>query len=129
MAGKWDNYEALTRKQETGLATETAANALTPISEQIEEIRRQEMDLIGSYQRRKIERKAAIEKLRLMHDASLEAAKHALTRAVDVERERVGFPTSVGSTFPFGLNYLRIVVGTYEDDNNEWHGFTATPNF
>jgi hypothetical protein len=41
----------------------------------------------------------------------------------------VGFPTSVGSTFPFGLNYLRIVVGTYEDDNNGWHGFTATPNF
>jgi hypothetical protein len=42
---------------------------------------------------------------------------------------QVGFPTSVGSTFPFGVNYLRIVVGTYEDDNNGWHGFTATPNF
>jgi len=41
----------------------------------------------------------------------------------------VGFPTSVGSTFPFGVNYLRIIVGTYEDDNNGWHGFTATPNF
>ena len=106
MTDKWEGYEALAKRQQTGLAETKAHNPLEPINQQIEDIRSQELDLIGQFKRNKIERKAAIEKLRALHDASLEAAKHALTRAVDVEKERVD---TVANKYIFAITqeYLR----------------------
>jgi hypothetical protein len=90
MSGKWDNFEALARKQQTPLGTTGEVDgALAPINQQIDAIRNQEMDLIGRFKRNTIDRRAALESLRLMHEAQLEAAKHALRRAVDVEKQRI----------------------------------------
>ena len=90
MSSKWDNFEALARRQQTPLGTTgDVGRPLAPINQQIEAIRTQEMDLIGRFKRNTIDRRAALESLRAMHDAELEAAKHALKRAVDVEKQRI----------------------------------------
>jgi hypothetical protein len=90
MADKWDNVEALARKQQTALGTTAnAGQPLAPINQQIEAIRNQELDLIGRFKRNAIDRRAALESLRSMHAAQLEAAQHALRRAVDVEKQRI----------------------------------------
>ncbi len=104
---KWDNVEALARRQQTALATNgDSSKPLTPISEQIEAIRGQELDLIGRFKRNAIDRRAALESLRSLHDAQLAAAKHALKRAVDVEKERVD---AVANKYIFQIteDYLR----------------------
>lgn len=107
MSGKWDNFEALARRQQTALGTNADADKpLAPINQQIEAIRNQQLDLIGRFKRNAIDRRAALESLRSMHDAQLEAAKHALKRAVDVEKERVD---AVANRYIFQITeeYLR----------------------
>jgi hypothetical protein len=107
MSGKWDHVEAITRRQETALGTtQDADKPLAPINQQIENIRNQQLDLIGRFKRNAIDRKAALESLRSMHDAQLEAAKHALRRAVDIEKERVD---AVANRYIFQITeeYLR----------------------
>jgi hypothetical protein len=88
---KWDKVDSLLRRQEQGAVTKSEAsdNLLAPINPQIEIIRQQELDLIGRFKRNAIDRRAALEALRSMHDAHLDAAKHALKRAVDVQKERI----------------------------------------
>lgn len=89
---KWGKVDAVLRKQEGGpvvKAGSVESNPLAPISQQIEEIRQQQLDIIGRFKRNAIDRGAALEKLRAMHDAQLDAAKHALKRAVDVEKQRI----------------------------------------
>jgi hypothetical protein len=107
MSGKWDHVEAITRRQETALGTtQDADKPLAPINQQIEAIRNQQLDLIGRFKRNAIDRRAALESLRSMHDAQLEAAKHALRRAVDIEKERVD---AVANRYIFQITeeYLR----------------------
>jgi hypothetical protein len=89
--GNWDNVEAIARRQKTGLSAQPAppSPSLAPINEQIQSIREQELDIIGRFKRNGIDRKAALEKMRVLHSAQLEAAQHALKRAVDVEKMRV----------------------------------------
>jgi len=89
MSEKWENFEALARRNQSGLATSGTSAPLAPINEQIESIRKQELDLIGRFKRNAIDRKAALSALRSMYEAQLDAAKHALTRAVDVEKKRI----------------------------------------
>jgi hypothetical protein len=108
MPEKWDSVEALFKRQQTGLGT-TSPNAdtpLAPINEKIENIRKQELDIIGRFQRNAIDRRAALEALRSMHDAQLEAARHALRRAVDVEKQRID---TVANRYIFQITeeYLR----------------------
>jgi hypothetical protein len=107
MSGKWDNFEALARRQQTAVGTTGDADKpLAPINQQIDTIRNQELDLIGRFKRNAIDRRAALESLRSMHDAQLEAAKHALKRAVDVEKERID---AVANRYIFQIteDYLR----------------------
>ena len=104
---KWDNFETITRRKEAGLdSTAEPSNPLAPINDRIEEIRNQELDVIGRFKRKGIDRRAALESLRDLHDAQLEAAKHALKRAVDVEKKRVD---TVANKYIFKINeeYLR----------------------
>lgn len=87
---KWSKVDALVQKKEQAVATTgLSEKPLAPINQQIEAIRSQELDVIGRFKRNAITRKAALESLRAMHDAQLEAAKHALKRAVDVEKQRI----------------------------------------
>ena len=87
---KWSKVDAIVQKKELAVATMGFSNKpLAPINDQIEAIRSQEIDLIGRFKRNAITRKAALESLRAMHDAQLDAAKHALKRAVDVEKQRI----------------------------------------
>jgi hypothetical protein len=109
MSSKWDNFEALAKRQQTPLGTAGGADKpLAPINQQIEAIRNQELDLIGRFKRNAIDRRAALESLRSMHDAQLEAAKHALKRAVDVEKERID---TVANRYIFQITeeYLRTM--------------------
>lgn len=87
---KWSKVDALVQRKDQAVATTGLSDKpLAPINDQIESIRSQEIDLIGRFKRNAITRKAALESLRAMHDAQLEAAKHALKRAVDVEKQRI----------------------------------------
>lgn len=107
MSDKWGNFEALARRQQTALGnTSQPDQPLAPINDQIEAIRNQELDLIGRFKRNAIDRRAALESLRSMHEAQLEAAKYALRRAVDVEKERID---SVANRYIFQITeeYLR----------------------
>lgn len=98
---KWEKVDAIARKQEQALSPGVSEPPLAPINDQIETIRNQELDIIGRIKRNTINRKAALEKLRSLHDAQLEAAKHALRRAVDVDKERVDV---VANKYIFQLN-------------------------
>jgi hypothetical protein len=107
MAGKWDNFEALAKRQQTPLGNAGDADKpLAPINQQIEAIKNQELDLIGRFKRNAIDRRAALESLRSMYDAQLAAANHALKRAVDVEKERID---AVANRYIFQITeeYLR----------------------
>jgi hypothetical protein len=99
--GKWDKIDQLQRRNKsqaissgkhdgTLLPTaDSSGNALAPINEQIETIRHQNLDIIGKFKRNALDRRATLEALRAMHDAQLEGARHALKRAVDVEKQRI----------------------------------------
>jgi hypothetical protein len=107
MSSKWDNFEALAKRQQTPLGNSgNADKPLAPINEQIEAIKNQELDLIGKFKRNGINRRAALESLRSMYDAQLTAANHALKRAVDVEKERID---AVANRYIFQITeeYLR----------------------
>jgi hypothetical protein len=88
---KWEKADALLKKQETGAVVKVggAETPLAPINEKIESIRKQELDIIGRFKRNAIDRNAALEAMRSMHDAHLEATKHTLKRAIEVEKARV----------------------------------------
>jgi hypothetical protein len=88
---KWEKADAILRKQAGGtLAKPAGADApLAPINEKIEAIRKQEIDIIGRFKRNAIDRSAALEALRAMHDAHLDATKYTLKRAIEVEKARV----------------------------------------
>jgi hypothetical protein len=104
---KWGKVDAIVRQQEQAIAsTGISDKPLAPINEQIDAIQNQELDLIGRFKRNSITRKAALESLRAMHDARLEAAKHALLRAVDVEKQRID---TVADKYIFQItaDYLR----------------------
>jgi ABC-type transporter Mla MlaB component len=105
---KWDKVDTIMRKQEGAAVTKTGGtdNPLAPINQQIETIRKKELDLIGRFKRNQIERREALKALQAMHNAQFEAATHALKRAVDVERERVD---TVANKYIFHITeeYLR----------------------
>ena len=105
---KWDQVNAIMRKQESGSVVKVggADNPLAPISQQIDAIHKQELDLIGRFKRNLIQRREALKALQAMHDAQFEAATHAMKRAVDVERERID---TVANKYIFHITeeYLR----------------------
>ena len=88
---KWEKTDAMLRKQTSGAVVKAggADTPLAPINEKIESIRKQELDIIGRFRRNAIDRNAALDAMRLMHDAHLDAVKHTLMRAVEVEKARV----------------------------------------
>jgi len=89
---KWEKANAALQKQQGGAVMKTGAtdnNPLAPIKQQIENIRQQELDIVGRYKRNAIDRRAALQALQAMHDAQLDAAQHALKRSVDVEKQRI----------------------------------------
>lgn len=109
MPGKWDDFEELARRQQTGLTASGAAGSpLAPIEDKIETIRQKELDLIGRFKRKSIDRRAALGELQALHGAQLEATKHALKRAVDVEAQRVD---TVANKYIFQITeeYLRYL--------------------
>lgn len=89
---KWEKTHAIVHKHESGTAVVKTGGAETPlatINEKIEAIRHQELDIIGRFKRNAIDRNAALAAMRQMHDAHLEATKHTLKRAIEVEKARV----------------------------------------
>lgn len=63
--------------------------ALDSIPDRADEIRKTRLDIIGKMKANSIERKAGLEAIRSMYEAQMEAGKHALKRAVEVEKQRV----------------------------------------
>jgi len=87
----WDKVDSIIRRQEQGV-TSTALpqdKPLARIAQATEKLRQDRLGLLGRFQAGGIERRAALEMIRSMHEAQLDVTKHALKRAVDVEKERV----------------------------------------
>src|SRR5216684_1176877 len=87
----WENLDTIIRKQEASISPSGAVNKrpLAAIEEYTENARKQKLDFIGRFKLGGIERKAALEKIRSMYDAQLDATRHSLKRALEVEKERV----------------------------------------
>src|SRR5437016_5584136 len=86
----WAEIDSLVgRREQTLLASGLPETPLARIEYARETYRRERLDFLGRYQAGKIERKAAVEGIRAIQEAQLEATKHALARAVDVDRSRV----------------------------------------
>jgi hypothetical protein len=64
-------------------------SALAGLEEQSKNLKNQQLDLIGKFQAKRIERKSAVEQLRAIHQTRLDAAKFALTKALEVEKGRI----------------------------------------
>src|SRR5262245_864807 len=90
-SSSWDKVDALIRRGEKGLTQSGAAaeQPLAVIEEYTAKMRSEKLDLIGRFKANRIERRAALDTIRSMHESQLEATKHALKRAVDVQKERV----------------------------------------
>jgi hypothetical protein len=88
---KWEKVDAMIRKsQRTELApTEPESTPLAPIDAQITQIRSQKLGIIASFKANKIQRNVALQKLKDLTDAQLEGSRHALKRAVEIEKQRV----------------------------------------
>ena len=88
---KWAKVDALVQRNPGSLTApkEQPLTPLAPIQAQIDRIHEEKIGLIGQFKKNKIDRQAALIKLKAMHDAQIEAATHALRRAVDVEKGRV----------------------------------------
>ena len=88
---KLKELDALLRRGSESIIPASTAreSALAGLAEQTENLKNQQLDLIGRYQANKIERKSAVEQLRAIHQTRLEAAKFALTKALEVEKGRI----------------------------------------
>lgn len=88
---KWDRVDSLIRKTPGPIAApvESPMTPVAPIQAQIDRIHQQKLGIIGEFKKNKINRVAALEQLKAMHNAQIEATRHALLRAVDVEKGRV----------------------------------------
>ena len=88
---KWGKVDTLIRRDEQPLATTDLppGRPLAVIEAYTEKARAQKLDLIGRFKLGAIQRNAALDTIRSMHEAQLEATKHALLRAVEVDKSRV----------------------------------------
>jgi len=88
---KLKELDALLRRGSEAIVPASTAreSALAGLEERTETLKNQQLDLIGRYQAKKIERKSAVEQLRAIHQTRLEAAKFALTKALEVEKGRI----------------------------------------
>jgi hypothetical protein len=87
----WDKVDSIIRKQDASISPIGLANKrpMAAIEEYTANARKEKLDFIGRFKLGGIERKAALEKIQSMYDAQLEATKHSLKRALEVEKERV----------------------------------------
>lgn len=88
---KLKEIDALIRRETQSIvpAATGQESALAGLQERSENLKNQQLDVIGRFQARKIERKSAVEQLRAIHQTRLEAAKFALTKALEVEKGRI----------------------------------------
>lgn len=87
----WDYVDKLTQKEykSTTLDMVKGAKPLEGLELLADKVRKDRLSLVTRLKAGAIERKAALEKMQVIYDAQLEATKHALQRAVEVEKERV----------------------------------------
>lgn len=83
--------DALIRRKNDLPAPLNSANpsALAGLEKRSDEIRSQKLGIFGEFRANKIERSAAIQQLRMIHNTRLEAAKFALEKGIQVEKERI----------------------------------------
>jgi hypothetical protein len=88
---KLKEIDALIRRGNDSIVPASTAreSALAGLEERSENLKSQQLDIIGRFQAKKIERKSAIEQLRAIHQTRLDAAKFALSKALEVEKGRI----------------------------------------
>ncbi|GEM_PF-4993711 len=88
---KLKEIDALIRRGTESIVPAAASqgNVLSGLEERSETLKKQQLDLLGRFQAKKIERKSAVEQLRAIHETRLEQAKFALTKALEVEKGRI----------------------------------------
>lgn len=86
----WEKIDSIMRKGEQSVASsDLPERPLASLEEATTRFTRERLDFIGRFKAGAIDRRAALQQIRAVHEAQLEAVEHALKRAVDVERERV----------------------------------------
>jgi hypothetical protein len=86
----WSTVESLVRRNTTDVVQQLPEDLpLTGVEQRIEIIRTQRVGIIGKFKSGSIGRKAALEEIQALSNAHLEATKHALKRALEVDRRRV----------------------------------------
>lgn len=84
----WENIDKIIRKEDQS-SLQTSAKPLEALEKYTDGIRENKLDLLGRFKAGGMQRRAALEMLNVMYEAQLDASKHALARAVDVQKERV----------------------------------------
>jgi hypothetical protein len=87
---KWTVINALVRKGDSSLEpTSPQDKPLAGLDEHADQLRAERLDLLGRFKARSIDRKTALQKITVIYDTQLEAMKHALKRALEVENQKV----------------------------------------
>jgi hypothetical protein len=86
----WTKIDSLVRRNTQEVAQPLPADLpLSGIEKRLEDIRVQRLGVIGRFKAGLIEKRAALGEIEALSTAHLEATKHALKRAVEVDHQRV----------------------------------------
>ena len=86
----WSNIEGLVRRNSSDVAQQLPPDLpLSGVDDRIEAIRTQRVGILGRFKSGSIDRNAALAEIQALSNAHLEATKHALKRALEVDRQRV----------------------------------------
>lgn len=107
MSQEWEKVDKLIRKENQSVTDSTShSKPLEALEKSTLRIQKDRLDLLGRFKAGSIERKAALEQMRSFYETQLEANRHALNRALDVDRQRVDL---VAKKYIFSITeeYLR----------------------
>jgi hypothetical protein len=86
----WNNVEALVRRSSNEVAQHPPADLpLAGVEQRIEVIKTERVGILGKFKSGSISRKAALTEMQVLSDAHLEATRHALKRALEVDQQRI----------------------------------------
>jgi hypothetical protein len=86
----WSNIDALVPRRTSEIAQQpTADGPLASIETRIDTIHEQRLGVISRFKAGQIERKSALAEIGALTTAHLEATRHALNRALEVQKQRV----------------------------------------
>ena len=115
----WRSVDALVHKKDKDAVQPIPLDLpLSGMEQRLEVIKNQRLSILGKLKAGKIERRAALGEIQALTEAHLEATKHALKRALDVDKQRVDL---------IAQKYIYQITEEHLRDMREMgmHNFTA----